>query len=210
MKASVYSYGERSVLIELADTNPTAYLSSLRKTYPTAEIRSGLQSLVITFDEIADHTESVKVALESIQPNSEETHGKTLIIDVEYDGADLSDVCNALGISKTQLVSFHTAITWQVALIGFAPGFPYLVPTNLNQKEAKLLSQLERLAIPRTKVPAGSVALATGMCCVYPSSMPGGWNLIGTTEEKLFDSNNSNQPALLQVGDLVQFREVNS
>ena len=89
-------------------------------------------------------------------------------------------------------------------LIGFAPGFPYLV----SSAGTKVLSSIGRLAIPRTKVPAGSVGIAAGMSCVYPTDMPGGWHLLGKTTVQLFDASNTMQPTLLAIGDQVKFVEV--
>jgi KipI family sensor histidine kinase inhibitor len=88
-----------------------------------------------------------------------------------------------------------------VAALGFSPGFGYLTTTD------PLFAQVARRPDPRRRVPAGSVALAAGMCAVYPSPTPGGWQLIGSTKATLFDSE-VRPPNLLVVGDLVQFVEV--
>ena len=205
MRAQVSQYGERSVLIELEQVKPVSVIDSFRSLFPEAEVRSGLNTLVITFPEISDHTELVLSALSKVEAVESSTENRTFVIANEYNGEDLEKVCEKLGITRAKLISAHTAITWQVALIGFAPGFPYLVPLDETQEEAKLLAQIPRLEVPRAKVPAGSVAIASGMSCVYPSSMPGGWNLIGRTEQVLFDVNNQQSPALLQAGDLVRF-----
>ncbi|NBQ93055.1 MAG: carboxyltransferase domain-containing protein [Micrococcales bacterium] len=210
MRAQVSQYGERSVLIELEQVKPVSVIDSFRLLFPDAEVRSGLNTLVITFPEISDHTELVLSALSKVETVESSTEHRTFVIATEYSGEDLETVCQKLEITRAKLISFHTAITWQVALIGFAPGFPYLVPFDENQEEAKLLAQIPRLEVPRAKVPTGSVAIASGMSCVYPSSMPGGWNLIGSTEQVLFDVNNHENPALLQAGDLVRFEELKS
>jgi len=84
--------------------------------------------------------------------------------------------------------------------VGFMPGFPFLVglPERLRTT---------RLTTPRTKVPAGSVAIARTQAGVYPVESPGGWNLIGRTPLCLFDSN-ANPPALLQAGNRIRFRRI--
>ena len=94
-----------------------------------------------------------------------------------------------------KLRKLHASARYRVAFIGFAPGFPYLVglPDALRRP---------RLASPRTRVPAGSVAIADTYCGIYPSELPGGWNLIGRTALRLFD-----QTALLAPGDEVVFEE---
>lgn len=87
-----------------------------------------------------------------------------------------------------------------MALVGFAPGFPYLagLPAELATP---------RHARPRTSVPAGSVGIAGAQTGIYPLATPGGWNLIGRTPVRLFDPQ-QDPPALLRAGDRVQFRAI--
>ncbi len=92
----------------------------------------------------------------------------------------------------------HLAATWTVAAVGFSPGFGYLTSDD------PVFGQVPRRADPRRRVPAGSVALAGGMCAVYPSATPGGWQLIGTSDVSLFDPD-AVSPALLAAGDAVRF-----
>ena len=61
-----------------------------------------------------------------------------------------------------------------------------------------------RRATPRARVPAGSVGIAGEQTGVYPLSMPGGWQLIGRTDARLWDSGRAS-PALLRPGDRVRF-----
>ena len=82
-------------------------------------------------------------------------------------------------------------------MIGFAPGFPYLL--GLDPALA-----LPRLATPRTRVPAGAVAIGGAQAGIYPRESPGGWRLLGRTPRVLFDASRP-QPALLQPGDRVRF-----
>ncbi len=89
----------------------------------------------------------------------------------------------------------------RVYMIGFLPGFPYMggLPSELATP---------RLATPRARVPAQSIALAGEMCAVYPWESPGGWNLIGRTPLALFDPRHTGQPAVLAAGDTVRWYEV--
>ena len=64
---------------------------------------------------------------------------------------------------------------------------------------------MPRLATPRTRVPAGSVALAGRWCGVYPAASPGGWRIIGSTDAVLWDPDRP-EPALLAPGTRVVFR----
>ena len=121
-------------------------------------------------------------------------------IAVRYDGADLADVAALAGISVAEVVRRHTAADYLVAFLGFAPGFAYLVGGDP-------LLELPRLSEPRTRIPAGSVAVAGPYSAVYPAATPGGWRLLGTTDRVMFDHASGN-PALLSAGQHVRFTEL--
>jgi KipI family sensor histidine kinase inhibitor len=112
-------------------------------------------------------------------------------------GEDLEAAAAELGLSSAVLAEHHAAGTYTVAMIGFAPGFPYL--SGLDPALA-----LPRLATPRTRVPAGSVAIGGAQTGLYPRESPGGWRLIGRTPLHLFDPTRAS-PSLLAPGDRVRF-----
>jgi 5-oxoprolinase (ATP-hydrolysing) subunit A len=112
-----------------------------------------------------------------------------------YDGADLDDVARALAITTDEVVSVHVGATYEVDTLGFAPGFAYLVGLDARLHVA-------RRATPRARVPAGALAIAGEYTAVYPFASPGGWNLIGRVDEKMFDPTRG---ARLQIGDRVRF-----
>ena len=113
------------------------------------------------------------------------------------DGPDLQRVAEHAGLTPDDVVRRHAGIEYSVAMLGFAPGFPYLLGLD-----AQLATP--RLATPRTRVPAGSVAIGGSQTGLYPRTSPGGWNLIGRTDAVLFDPRNE-PPALLAPGDRVRF-----
>jgi KipI family sensor histidine kinase inhibitor len=123
-----------------------------------------------------------------------------VVIDVAYDGADLEEVARLTGLNTDQVVAAHTGTPWRVGFGGFAPGFAYLVGGDQRLT-------VPRRSEPRTKVPAGSVALAGEFSGVYPRESPGGWQLIGHTDAVLFDVGRD-KPALLTPGTWVEFRAV--
>lgn len=130
---------------------------------------------------------------------------RTVEIPVSYGGdagPDLHDAAIELGITPAQLVQRHAAGDYTVAMIGFAPGFPYLL--GLDPDLA-----LPRLATPRTSVPAGSVGIGGAQTGIYPRESPGGWRLIGRTPLVLFDPSRD-PPALLAPGDRVRFVAVDA
>jgi KipI family sensor histidine kinase inhibitor len=114
---------------------------------------------------------------------------------------DLADLAAARGLPVGSVVRLLTATEFQVYMLGFLPGFPYLggLPPAL---------EMPRLATPRRAVPAGSLAVAGGLCAVYPWESPGGWRLLGRTPVPLFDARRAPRPALLAPGDRVSWRAV--
>ncbi len=125
---------------------------------------------------------------------------RVIEIPVRYGGVfgeDLDAAAAELGIAADTLISRHGAALYTVAMIGFAPGFPYL--SGLDPSLA-----LPRLATPRTRVPAGSVAIGGAQTGIYPRESPGGWRLLGRTPLRLFDPQRAS-PSLLAPGDRVRF-----
>lgn len=132
-----------------------------------------------------------------ISPEPPRTHR----IAVRYGGdvgADLEHVARHTGLSVDEVVARHIAPEYQVAMIGFAPGFAYLLGLD-----ARL--HVPRRDRPRTRVPAGAVAIGGAQTGIYPSELPGGWQLIGHTDASLFDVNDTQRPCLLAPGDRVRF-----
>jgi KipI family sensor histidine kinase inhibitor len=130
---------------------------------------------------------------------------RTIEIPVVYGGEfgpDLDDSAAELGLSPQALIARHSDRAYTVAMIGFAPGFPYL--SGLDPELA-----LPRLATPRTTVAAGSVAIGGAQTGIYPRPGPGGWRLLGRTPLHLFDTARD-EPSLLQPGDRVRFRPIDA
>lgn len=116
---------------------------------------------------------------------------------IVYDGPDLDELAETLGIPAADLAAQHAACEWTVAFTGFAPGFGYLVSPDWPHR-------VPRHPSPRTRVPAGAVGLAGEFAGAYPRETPGGWQLIGTTPASLFDPHRD-PPALLAPGTRVRF-----
>lgn len=112
-------------------------------------------------------------------------------------GPDLAAVAAHADVSESEVIVLHSAGIYRVAMLGFAPGFPYLF--GLNER-----LHLPRRTTPRIRVPAGSVAIGGQQTGIYPGELPGGWHLIGRTPLRLFDADRS-PPALLAPADEVRF-----
>jgi KipI family sensor histidine kinase inhibitor len=118
-------------------------------------------------------------------------------IPVVYDGDDLDDIARATGLERGEVIARHLGSSFRVDFCGFAPGFAYL--TGLDEA-----LWLPRRSTPRTRVPAGSVAIASEYSAVYPGASPGGWHLLGTTSAQVWDPDRV-RPALLEPGTKVRF-----
>jgi inhibitor of KinA len=120
-----------------------------------------------------------------------------------YDPAlapDLDDVAARSGLTRAQVVERHSAVTYHVYMLGFLPGQAYMgdLPQEL---------MLGRRDSPRPKIPAGSLAIATGITCIFPLETPCGWHLIGRSPVALW-AQHPRPAALLAPGDQVVFAPV--
>jgi len=130
--------------------------------------------------------------------------GRTWQLPVCFDPAfapDLPRLAQARSLTEDDVIQQLLATPFRVYMIGFQPGFPYMggLPAELT---------LPRLATPRARVPARSLAVAGEMCAVYPWDSPGGWNLLGRTPVRLFDLQHTHQPAMLAAGDVVRWHAI--
>lgn len=176
---------------ELIDRQADGRLGEVAEIVPAAR--------TVLLDGLA-RPELVAAQLEGWQPQpSAPTEGAVVTVPTRYDGEDLAEVAALWGVSAAEAVRIHTGAEYRVAFCGFAPGFGYL--TGLPERYA-----VPRRATPRTRVPAGSVALAGGYTGVYPSASPGGWQLLGRTALPVWDLERD-PAALLLPGTRVRFVE---
>lgn len=115
-------------------------------------------------------------------------------------GPDLGEVAHAANCTEQEVIDLHASRDYRVFVVGFVPGFAYMGPVD-----ARLA--LPRRRTPRTRVPAGSVALASGQTGIYPMETPGGWHVIGRTPIRPFDERRA-EPVLFRPGDSVRFRSI--
>ncbi|OCI30501.1 5-oxoprolinase subunit B/C family protein [Oerskovia enterophila] len=186
----------RTVLVLLDDAATTADLGRVE-----GEVRAAWAAVARRADGgagVASHAG----APGGVAPGEDVGPGEAAVVEIPvvYDGDDLPDVAAWAGLSVAEVVARHTGREYVVAFGGFMPGFGYL-----SQVDPAIAAP--RLATPRTRVPAGSVALAGDLTAVYPRATPGGWRLLGRTDVELFDVDRD-PPALLTAGTRVRFRAV--
>jgi KipI family sensor histidine kinase inhibitor len=201
-------FGESALLIETGDADRAQALAlAVRSGMPEAVAAiPGLESLLVELDESTDLDGATR-RLEQMAAGTTAAApaGRDVIIPVTYGGhggPDLADVARVCGLSQAEVVERHLGSELRVLFLGFAPGFAYLGGLDEGLR-------VPRLATPRTRTPAGSVAIADSMSGIYPADLPGGWRIIGHTDLVMFDPHRD-PPALLAPGDRVRFERVAS
>jgi KipI family sensor histidine kinase inhibitor len=193
-----------ALLIELDDLETTLALFDSLSSDPiagTGEMIPGARTLLVSYRPSAVSPEQIVAAACWRELGGRVAGAGSLVeIPVTYNGEDLDEVAGLLGISSADVVRLHTAQEYAVGFTGFAPGFAYLSGGHPDL-------DVPRRSSPRTRIPAGSVALAGTFSGVYPRESPGGWQLIGTTEAQMWDLSRE-RPALLLPGDRVRFIDV--
>ena len=200
---SVRAVGTRAVLAELSGTQDVLALQALLLEKPLPgqqDVLAAAETVLVKADSPASARRIAARLLQLDLTAPVQLDGGLVVIDTVYDGEDLAEVGRLTGLGTEGVIAAHSGQVWTVAFAGFAPGFGYMVGEN---------QQLEvpRRSSPRTAVPAGSVALAGNYSAVYPRRSPGGWQLIGRTNARMWDLDRE-QPALAAPGHRVQFRPV--
>jgi 5-oxoprolinase (ATP-hydrolysing) subunit B len=197
--------GETAIVLEFAEPGATSQqrlwgLARIARTWPhVREAVAGAGNLTLMFDRYAIGYDAVRDRLEHAwrHAHDETPSAHTIEVPVRYDGEDLHAVAAACNLGVDEVIALHLAGAYVVAFVGFLPGFAYL-----DGLDARL--RVSRRTQPRTRVPAGSVAIAGAQSGIYPFDSPGGWQIIGSTALRVFDPNRE-PVALLQPGDSVRF-----
>lgn len=202
-------FGEAALLVETGSAARAGALAADLRADPiggVVEAVPGLDSVLVdlaadaAIPRVADELAARLAAL-----HGEPKPGRLRTIRVRYggtEGPDLGDVARECGLTPARVIELHAGHEPRVLFCGFAPGFAYLgdLPDDLR---------VRRLGTPRTRTPAGSVAIAGSMSGIYPADLPGGWRVIGRTSSILFDPRRD-PPAYLVPGDRVRFEPVDA
>ena len=211
-QAAFLLMGDRGLLLELGDEISSEVNEKVRRI--TLAIRSeaidGIveiiptyRSLLILYNPLILSLGALKERLRRLEEGLQQARfpdPKLTKIPVVYGGffgPDLEEVAKYHQISTEEVIQLHCSKPYFIYMIGFMPGFPYMgeLPEALATP---------RLKTPRLSVPAGSVGIAQRQTGIYSMESPGGWQILGRTPVRLFDPEKE-RPALLQMGDLVQF-----
>lgn len=198
----ILTASDRALLVEAADLDEAMRLNLAWEGVPgIVERIPGARTVLVRFDPLRVSAGDLAAVLAATEVDTTHLPGTgEVTVPVRYDGEDLDEAASLLGVSAEELVKRHLAADWRVAFSGFAPGFGYVVSSDP-------LFDVPRRSSPRTRVPAGSVALAGQFTGVYPRESPGGWQLIGRTDAVMWDIDRD-PPALLSPGTTVRFAQV--
>lgn len=198
----VLPYGDRGVLLEVATTADVLGLAAALRAGPppgVVDVVPAARTVLLTVDGGRPAVAAVAEQARRLrwEPGAGSGPGheppEPVELAVRYDGADLAEVAGMAGLSgPDEVVRRHTAAAYTVAFSGFVPGFAYLAGGDPALR-------VPRRDTPRTRVPAGSVAVAGEWTGVYPRRSPGGWRLLGRTDAPLWDAERD-PPALLVPG----------
>lgn len=206
--------GECGVVVELGDAisdavnaRVHALAAAVRDALGEAvEVVPSYRALLVIHDPLrtprAGLVRRLRALAAQVPEGAAAAPARVVRIPVRYGGTfgpDLEEAARLCGLAPDGLVTLHAAPVYRVHMLGFTPGFPYL--GGLDPRIA-----VPRLASPRTRIPAGSVAIGGEQTGIYPLESPGGWRLLGRTPLRLFDPTpGAARPFLLAAGDGLRF-----
>ncbi|MGO3510300.1 MAG: carboxyltransferase domain-containing protein [Glutamicibacter arilaitensis] len=197
---AIHHAGSHDLLVDLDSLDAVLALNAALEASPLEgqrDLLAAAQTVLLKFSN-AEQAQRARTLLPTLAfGTAAETTGKVVDVPVHYDGEDLAAVAELTGLSIDAVITAHSTQSWRAVFGGFAPGFAYLLGQNQQLN-------VPRRETPRTKVPAGAVALAGEYSAVYPRQSPGGWQLIGHTDVQMWDLEREN-PALIRPQDTVKF-----
>ena len=210
---------ERSVFVSDSESSFSPHIPNQLAGWITSQLQGIVATIptqcgvLIEFDvhqcQAEDQWANVVKSIESfdrersLKASSGSLPEREIQIPVCYDESlapDLIHVANHLSLHPKKVIELHKSVPYSVCAIGFMPGFGYMKGLHESLR-------LPRMKTPRTRIPAGSVAIAEDMTAVYPHQSAGGWHLIGRAPVQLFNPQRE-EPSVLCVGDTVRFEQI--
>ncbi|HJZ13132.1 MAG TPA: carboxyltransferase domain-containing protein [Acidobacteriota bacterium] len=207
MAVKLIEAGESAIILSLSYDNTGEAVTATRALYEFARGFPGIVSGLCGLDAVLlEHSDAFDADqfLKAIEAKKtvvkHQAKSAPLRVPICYEkpfAKDIDSVTNTTGMAKAELIALHQSLTYEVWMVGFMPGFPYMgeLPKRL---------QLERKATPDPLIPGGSVAIAEEYVGIYPFDSPGGWHVIGRTPWVIIDYSKS-RPSLFEAGMRVQF-----
>ena len=217
MKPKFLAAGDAALVIEYGEIIDAALIDAVQlldrrlaaaDLHGVVETVPSFRSLMVHYDPLATGSAELIAAIEALDTGTVAARseaGRNWVLPVCYDAPfapDLGDVAAATVLSSDAVTTTHAANPFTVAVVGFLPGCPFMA-------ELPAAFDLSRRTTPRTRVPAGSVAVAQKLSVIYPAESPGGWHLIGNCPIPLFNAR-WERPALLAPADAVHFKPIDA
>ena len=215
MIKNILNLGDAAVYCDFGDkvsqeinTNVIKYFKNIRdkKIEGITNITPSYNKLIVSFDLNLTNYSTIKKKIENIEVKEKEENVSKLIEipiccenNFNLDQKRLEEILN---IKFEKILEIFFSKDYFCYMTGFIAGMPFL--GDINQK-----LRAKRLNTPRVKVPKGSIGLTEQFCNIYTYESPGGWNIIGNTPLNIFNKNNHENPALINPGDKVRFKQIN-
>lgn len=212
-KPRVLACGDTALAVEFgtameADSNRRVFaLDRALKNVPV----EGVTETVPTYRSLLIHYDPLRLGFSELsdrllalldQPDSTGNPSRHWRVPVLYDGLDLDDVARAHGLSPDELILRHSAPRYDVAMLGFTPGFSYL--RGLDPAIAT-----PRRAQPRISTPSGTISIGGAQAALQCLAGPSGWHLLGRTPVRTFDPRRD-PVFLIEPGDTVTFGQIDA
>ena len=204
--AAVYCDFGKDVNQEI-NTNVIKYFKNIKdkNIEGITNITPSYNKLIVSFDLTVTNYSKIKKLIENIEINDKSEKVKKLIEvpiccenNLKLDDDRLEKI---LKIKFDKILENFFNKEYFCYMTGFIAGMPFL--GDINEK-----LRAKRLETPRVKVPKGSVGLTEQFCNIYTYESPGGWNIIGNTPLEIFNKDNQDDPALINPGDKVKFKQI--
>lgn len=203
--AIVFEFGDiiaphlNAMVLEFSDTIEALRIPGVVEAVPT------FRSLLVEYDPEIISAESLIATLSEFpkQAIAAPRARRSWVLPICYDekfAPDLGEVCKGLDLSPRVVTELHSSCAYEVFMLGFLPGQPYL-------GEVDPALRLSRRSSPRSRIDAGAVGIAGSMTSIFPTPSPSGWNIIGRTPVPLWNFRTQSSP-LLQPGDCVRFMPI--
>ena len=189
------------------NTEVIRYFKSIQKENISSinNLSPSYNKLIISFDLNKTNFKDLKKIIENLNiTNEDNLKNKTIEVPVCCDenfALDIVRLENKLNLKREKIYENFFSKEFFCYMTGFIAGMPFLGDLSKNMRA-------NRLETPRVRVPKGSVALTEQFANIYTFESPGGWNVIGNSPLRIFDSSKEESPNLINPGDIVLFKEI--